>query len=287
MHSYHCSCEYCSPDPDRENPLHAQEDCTVEGEIITKPLVYGSREADRTIAGLASALTTGRGQPGEGAGFHVHVEHNNDEVALVRLYRMFLRYQTDLAELASGQWGQVRDYNSPLTADRMVFTGPRTLLNYCGGTICNNRTWRTLEAARMACEAPRRDSFIRLGNEFAYYCPGHRVTTEGLPRDAFWTAEPAELTPHFNWPHKESWLAKREQTVEFRLWNSTRLEWRMRLAVGVSVAMVNAAVDGENVTENDERTLTSVLVPYLDSDTLAGVLRQSHYIEEVRTRRAS
>lgn len=281
LHSYHCECSDCYACPDRSNPLHAQEDCTVEGEIITKPLAYGSVEADRTIAGLAAALSEGRGQPGEGAGFHVHVSHEDMNPAdKVLLYRMFLRYQNDLAELASGQWGRVRDYNSPLTSGQLVNGYTRPQPHYHG-----NGHWSTREALEAeGCTTPNHDSYRiqRLGTP-NHYCPGHRQrATPPADHPNFWTSDPEAVVPFMAWPGKDTWLATRAQTFEFRLWNSTRTEWRMRLAVGVSVAMVEAAKAGVNVTENDERSLVEVLVPFMDSDTLAGVLRQAHYIEEVR-----
>lgn len=273
LHSYHCTCPDCQATPERSNPLHAQEDCTVEGEIISKPLHYGSDEADRTIAGLAEALSVGRGQPGTGAGFHVHVSHEDmDETQRVLLYRIFLRYQTDLAELASGQWGKVRDYNSPLRAERMVARNGRRDPTYCVNPPGRSRSREAWRAA--GCSAPTYD----YGE--MWYCSGHEPPPPAEPLD-FWTSDPVVLGQHLNWPHKESWLARRERTFEFRLWNSTRAEWRMRLAVGVSVAMVEAAKAETNVTAEDPRSLVEVLTPFMDAATLAGVLRQSFYIEAV------
>lgn len=80
-------------------------------------------------------------------------------------------------------------------------------------------------------------------------------------------------------PVKGFWLAYRPDigTIEFRLWDGTTSEFRMRLAVGLSVAMVRAALDG--VTATEQSALVPTLAPYLDAETLGGVLAQSLHVE--------
>lgn len=280
LHSYHCACEDCSHDPDRPNPLTAQEDCTVDGEVISKPLVYGSDEADRTIAGMAGALASGRGRPGDEAGFHVHVSHEDmSDGEKVLLYRMFLRYQDDLAALASGQFGAVRDYNRPLAVEHLFSSYARYRTDYCDHGMHTRD-----ELVAFGCATPRHDSYYADDPRGrTYYCPGHRVEiAPARPESDFWTCDPDDVAVSMCWPGKDSWLARRDNTFEFRLWNSTRAEWRMRLAIGVSVAMVEAAQAGTAVTSDDPRSLVGVLTPHLDTDTLAGLIRQAFWMEEVR-----
>lgn len=80
-------------------------------------------------------------------------------------------------------------------------------------------------------------------------------------------------------PDCGGWLRKTEKpTYEFRLWNSTRVAWRINLAIGLSVAMTKAALDRADTTgPNDSRPIEAILAPYLDNVTWAGILRQRYY----------
>lgn len=73
-----------------------------------------------------------------------------------------------------------------------------------------------------------------------------------------------------------SWLDihRHSHTYEFRLWNATKAAWRIRLVAGLSVAMVNAAESGVDVTEHDTRSLEHVLAPWLDDEMWSGIIRQ-------------
>lgn len=223
LHRYHCECSDC--EPTSEWAYRGQEDCTVDGELITKILEYDSDEASAAIVGLSESLLASRAMTGEGAGFHVHVGkagmHRADRV---RLYRLFLRYQDDLAALAATSFSNVRSYNSRLRVDNVA------PYSYDG-----------------------------------YY---------NVDTDAFWYDTPAHV--QYRPTGRGEWLAQREATFEYRLWNSTRAEWRMRLAVGVSVAMVHAALDKVNVTPQTTATLEETLADYFDATTWAGIIRQRH-----------
>lgn len=211
LHEYHCGCgEVC----DYNSPwaIRGQYDCTVDGELITGILDYGSDRADTTVEGLSRALLRSRAATGTNAGFHVHVDRTDLDVpAQWRLYRMFVRYQDDLAELASTRFHRVRTYNEPLSV-------------------------------------------------------GHD----------FWSAAAEAESPRYRYVNG-SWLVPKRETFEFRLWNSTRAEWRMHLATGVSVAMVEAANDGLIVTRDTEPPLEFMLGDYLDDRTWAGIIRQRHF----------
>jgi len=229
LHDYHCDCNDC--DPWHGYPIHAQEDCTVDGEFISKVLRYGSREADTVITGLTTALRKARARVGTAGGFHVHVSKEGvDSAAALRLWRLYMRYQDTLAELASAQFAGVRDYNRPVAMADLI-----------GGS-----SWSERE--------------------------GRYVTNPATER-TFWRDDSVIVRQP---SYKGTWLCEREQTYEFRLWNATLAEWRMRLAIGVSVAMVDAAVAGVTVTDRTRRPLVRVLEPFLDDTTFAAVLRQ-HY----------
>jgi hypothetical protein len=227
LHAYHCNCGHC--DPRTGYPLHAQSDCTCDGEIITRILEHGSEQADEVIGGLALALRQAKARPDTNAGFHVHVERPPDLLSQVRTERIFLRYQRDLAELASASMSDVRDYNSPSRVPQRLTPGG------------NMRRW------------------------------------EDDP--TFWISDSEDQLLNLqSIGSKGNWLWRTYYgTFEFRLWNSTIAEWRMRLAVGMSVAIVDAAADGVNVTHDDPRSLEEVVGPYMDDAAWAGVLRQRHH----------
>lgn len=226
LHSYHCWCDDCSYTS--QWAIRGQEDCTADGELITKILTYGSDEADRTIAALADALQRARATTSEGVGFHVHVGREDmDNAAQMRLFRMFLKYQDDLNELASTAFRSVRDFNSPLVLRER-------------GEVYNPDSGR------------------------------YEYVTQA---DRFWTDD--ERNPYQY--VAGSWLVAKDRTHEFRLWNATRVEWRMHLAVGLSVAMVNAAVAGVSVSKDSDVPLEFVLGDFLDDRTWAGIIRQRYH----------
>lgn len=218
LHQYHCDRECCSPFNERHS-FHAQSDCSVEGEIILNVHEHGSDRADRAISGLAKALRQARAFTGTNGGFHVHVDRGDlDDQAIARVFRLFLRYQDTMAELASASFEQVRNYNAPLDLN--------------------------------------------------------------TARRHLWRSDDTVLIPSFEAPRiggRGNWLwATHYDTFEFRLWNATIAEWRMRLAVGMSVALVDAAEAGVDVDLNDPRPLEDVIGQYMDDGAWAGVLRQRY-----------
>lgn len=77
-----------------------------------------------------------------------------------------------------------------------------------------------------------------------------------------------------------SYLYGKSYTWEFRLWNSTIAEWRLRLHAGLSVAMGKAALDGVEVSAKSRATFAQVVGPYMTPDTLAYYVRQVRYAEK-------
>jgi hypothetical protein len=76
-------------------------------------------------------------------------------------------------------------------------------------------------------------------------------------------------------PDTGSWLTEKPATNEFRLWNATRVGWRINLAIGLSVAMTRAAIAGaDTIGPADTRPIETVIAPFLDNRTWAGILRQ-------------
>lgn len=107
------------------------------------------------------------------------------------------------------------------------------------------------------------------------YGTERRTTVEEVHR-LFWEER---NTDYRLWPDamKGRMLALRDETFEFRLWNSTRAAWRLYMHAGLSVAMVTAAIEGEWVEKDDPRPLLDVLIPYADDLTLTLAHRQLNY----------
>lgn len=222
IHDYHCDCYDC--DPWRSGPnFTMQEDCTADAEVISRVLTYGTPEADEAIDQLGEALRSARAGTTMGQGVHIHVNAADMTPAdRARFWRLFLRYQYDLGDIAAGRFQEVRSYNQPVREDEIysdasVFWGDD--LDLAGK---------------------------RLGSPYARtaWCNTH--TGHG--------------------------------TFEFRLWNATRVTWRLHLYVGLSVALIAAAMDGVTVEQHDGRHLSAALGPYLTPTAYAALLR--HYISK-------
>lgn len=299
LHSYHCDCGDCRPndvEADGGYLFRGQHDCTVSGEIITSILTHGADSAERAFTALSGTLLSQRAGVATNAGFHVHVDRTDmSTLDTLRLYRMFLRYQDSVAELASAKESAVRAYNSRVEIGTVapnrcnqegVYFDNFYLVGGAGNrprnyTMCNGVEWR--EGMTAHCSYCASD--IRLGypqrvalaqDEWDRLYAAPAAPQQPTAAQRFWTDDTFEPFR----PSKSYWLngiGSGNATFEFRLWNATRVEWRMRLAVGVSVAMVDAAKAGVNVTENDERSLEEVIDPYLTDDTWAAILRQRSF----------
>lgn len=227
LHGYHCDCERC--EPERSSPdWTAQEDCTADGEFISRILTYGD-DGDRAIGQLAAALKSARAVHSNGQGLHVHVDTSDmTPTTWVYFWRLWFRYQDEVGMLASGSYNDVRSYNQEVRFSQVVGT----------------------------------------------HEPG--VTPD------FWTADPVLVAPRIGQPYdRATWVNPRtgHGTAEFRLWNATRVEWRIHLAAGVSTALIRAALDGVTVTKHDERTLFDIVSPYLSDKSTAAYIRATIHQE--------
>lgn len=223
FHSYHCRCGDCDYSDERYL-FSAQQDCTADGEFITKILDYGSDRHRTAMHSLADALQEVNADTSGNVGNHVHVEKPsvNEYATAAAMARLFLRYQRDLEVIAAGPHDGIRAYNERLN-------------DY------NRNVYRLLPLTFQ-----RQNRMPSIGGSYLYF--GGRGSG---------------------------------RTYEFRLWNATKAAWRMQLHVGLSVAMMRAAIahvdNGEHVKREDRRTLLEVLLPHMDDDTTAAFLRQSHY----------
>lgn len=78
------------------------------------------------------------------------------------------------------------------------------------------------------------------------------------------------------WELWGTWLVRKKDTYEFRLWNQSRTVWRTETFMGLSVAMVEAACTGVEVSMGDKNKhhFLDVIGDYLTSGALAGTIRQ-------------
>ncbi len=132
--------------------------------------------------------------------------------------------------------------------------------------------------------------FVRYNDDLAEYAAAGRESVRDYNRPVavrasrFWTTDiDADYDADSDYGSGDgtgmaggSWFHPRAYTYEFRLWNATKLAWRMRLAVGLSVAMVNAAEAGVDVSEHDERPFEEVLAPWLDDEMWSAILRHRY-----------
>lgn len=212
FHAYHCRCDLCAYEPSPGRLFLAQEDCTVDGEIISCVLEHGSLDHHRAVSAASRAMLLSAAGTEGSTGFHVHVSHEEFTTRRQRriLFRLMHRYGADLSEIAAGGHESVRSYN-------------------------------------------------------------------GNPSDWSWAGNTTDWASTRWIPNCGSWLVEKPATHEFRLWNSTRVAWRMNLAIGLSVAMTKAALDRADTTgPSDRRPIEAILAPYMDPATFAAVLRQRY-----------
>lgn len=237
LHDYHCSCQDCRHDnygPRAEWLFTAQQDCTVSAEFPSKVLTWGTDQAETAFLSMERAAVRAGAELDGDSGMHVHVGKPEKERVL-------------------------RDDE-----------GDGDALNF---TTRQATTWRL---ARI---------FARYQGELADIAAGGREnvrsynTRMSVNSHDFWTRDLNGAPGPGGARVKDfqgTWLNLRQAspTYEFRLWNAAKAAWRQRLCVAFSVAMVEAAMAGVDVTEHDPRPVEEVLAPWFDNQTWAGILRQ-------------
>jgi hypothetical protein len=131
LHRYHCDCSSCEHSISRPNIFTGQEDCTVDGEFITRPVFMGDTGSWLALerAGAVFAYAGAYADPDESTGCHVHVGAEGlDDLGTIeldgmdrhpreRLAQFFVPLQDDLRQYARGSVGKVRGYNRPIDSD--------------------------------------------------------------------------------------------------------------------------------------------------------------------------
>lgn len=94
------------------------------------------------------------------------------------------------------------------------------------------------------------------------------------PSSSFWTTDETELARSIQLPSRPTLNFNNEHTIEFRVWNATRAQWRMVLAAAVSSAIVESAHENRRVDPNDNTTLVDFLKGLLTPDVVMLIQRQ-------------
>mgnify|MGYP000717927574 CR=1 FL=1 len=252
FHQYHCECDEC--EYDRKDVLFgAQQDCTADGEFISKIFTYGSKRMYASFDSLQTALVDGAAGVDGAVGNHVHVRRPQDRRQVptdVKLGRLFLRYQDELENFAAASFERVRRSGCTVKAD-----------NIYQGDLDDLKPWRF--ARQMVRNA-------RINPRPAYYSQAewdlHQQHVARRPVSAL-----NEIVGGSYLRYGAS-----GQTYEFRLWNSTKSAWRMALHVGLSVGMTRAAMYGPDDLDLSGSVIDT-LKPWLDKATMENVTRQIDY----------
>lgn len=219
-HEYHCYCRFCEVYPNRPHMFHFQNDCTANGEIITKPVDPFASEVDQAVKDLCWAGVKANASTLGSVGNHVHVSRILDEDGHARLFQLWEAFQdTDIPLLAKGARVRVRNYNSPTKLYKAINHQMHVHFTAHG-------------------DEPRGFKHIRSVHysEFRF-----------------------SLVTWYDYINKGPWLSVRSQTFEFRVWNASLNPCRLRAYGLVSAAFVLAAEDDELDPLDPDLTFNHVL----------------------------
>jgi hypothetical protein len=230
-HHYHCDCGTCL---DWDLPLRVQNDSSCDGELISAPYQVGtaaqrSRLSQLTMRIEAAAFEVDA-EPGIHAGFHVHARHPGmiqdlriatpDNTRLVAANLLALH---PLGRIAQGR----HCAQGTMNADNNHWL---------------RRTWRSLYGAN--------DQAVDLALGFA-------DLFDHDPDSEHWDRYSA-LWEHVVRADRHSLIAWRTRydTVEYRLWRSTRMAWRMDLWWHLSALLVSPLFCNEIISVVAEHDAT-------------------------------
>lgn len=254
MHSYHCRCEMC--DFETGGVFRGQHDSSCGGEVISH--VFSTDNMDEAVSAMTSLQAVAvdvDAEPSLAAGFHVHIgnaEFGRDRYALADAMWAYLRWEGWLGTVASGRWPEVRGFN----------VSNRSILSGCGAYEAGEAGWGSDEWGESGFTFNGPDCIQQAEEEFS---------DAGL-------AQVKRFAYHWIGGDEERhlWLnlqTRNRKTWEFRLWNSTRVAWRMELFSRLSALFLNkdAAPELLATTPNDKAMLS--IAGSLDSE-LAGLLER-------------
>lgn len=222
IHNYTCDCEGCMVSIYDEDagtiydsldiyPLRVKADSSCDGEVISK--VYSSPD-DSEVMSLWSQLEETAlsvdAEPGFSSGFHVHVGRNHhDAYNRGLLVLAMASWEDALLKLAAGRWTRNRNWNMSLN----------TLLSYSFDRIIDQYDIDEtpgFDASAMVLDWVRKNS-----EDANDICVEVAYDHTNIDR------------------HSSMAWSPRHPTLEFRLWNSTRVAWRMELWCRMSLLLAD------------------------------------------------
>lgn len=226
MHRYHCECGMCA----FENgfPFRAQTDSSCGGEVISD-IMCDVDEARDYMSQLQEAAVDVDAEPSLDAGLHVHVGVSGRTTATrARFLWNYLRWENVLGQLvAPGRWPEMRENNyqtlrglaniRPMNREQTVWLDSEERM-----------PWHGREALRNGIGTPSLDPIWwedRLGSN-----EREMAAVRGSYYDAMFGMD------------RHVWInvqTREHNTFEFRLWNATRVAWRMEMYARTSLLFVN------------------------------------------------
>jgi len=189
-----------------------------------------------------------------------------DSTVDVELISKVLRHRSDEA-------------NHALDSLAAVLAGARAIADANSGNGAGNHVHVSVEDFEVDDRLRLLRLFVHYQDQLGALAGGadRRVRDYNRPLEESFAEDAAESVRRGYGFSCHDWLAlaKGSDTAEFRLWNSTRVGWRLHLHADVSVAMVDAAKAG--VEPDDDLSLVDVLAPFLPVETFAHILTQSLY----------
>lgn len=212
MHRYHCDCSYCAFG--NHFMLRAQTDSSCSGELISKP--FGDMDEAMPVMRLIElAATEMDGEPGYEAGFHVHVSLDTfswDQLTTSDAFLQFLRWENVLCDIARGRFEDHRETNRVVISD-LVYVMQNFYSRY-----------------------------VRITENRPMPHDPHVLLEKIIPKLSTADKEVILIQHRDNDRHSNLNVRTRFDTWEFRLWNSTRVAWRMELWCWLSIAMLTEPV---------------------------------------------
>lgn len=209
LHDWHCiqrrgPCDHCGFDGPNAQGYRGQTDSSCDGEIISP--VFGRPDTNddfflEATNALQEAAVEVDAEPGQTAGMHVHVQPNNSDTFYPLTWE-FVRWEEVLKVLAAGP-----------------FPGHRAGMNQDVAT--HAQTWWEMYGRDMTGS-----SHPSLSQAMQGYATGTAPALSVMQR----------LYRHINDADRHANLnfSETHGTAEFRIWNSSRTAWRMRLYAGVT-----------------------------------------------------
>lgn len=271
LHSYHCDCETCDLNGDDPFLLRAQNDSSCSGELISSVLDHID-QARPVFEAVQEAAWEVDAVPGMNSGMHVHVGMANwrytssDRMPQAEMFYQWLRWEKVFAKIGQGRFDQMRGFNQT-KRDQFSYQIERGF--YWGDDSHRNRNI---------------DKFY-LGGWSAWF-----EAVESLEREVRdnLLLEMIQVSREHD---RHSFLAThtRHNTWEFRLWNSTRVAWRMELFVELSRLFVSPEFNdrlagisyGEDPEKNDPIKAIPSLLEIMPDRVRPLLERQLNWLEQV------